>query len=57
MIPPNIDSRILERLETLSADEKRGLLAFALEILGCVTNGCEKLAGFEIEEEAETAGL
>ena len=51
------DKRALTLLSCVSEHEKNLLALFALEIMGCLANGTDKIVRFELEEEVEQAGL
>jgi hypothetical protein len=44
-------------LDTLDSDTQRNLAVLALELLGCLANGTDKILDYELEEERDIAGL
>ncbi len=44
-------------LDSLDSDTQRNLAVLALELLGCLANGTDKIVRYELEEEMEQAGL
>jgi hypothetical protein len=51
------DPRTAHLLSQVSERDKTALALLALELLGCLANGTDKIAKFELEEEVEQAGL
>ncbi len=51
------DPKTFSLLSSVTDYEKNLLAYFALEVLGCLANGTDKIARFELEEEVEQAGL
>jgi uncharacterized protein YdaL len=51
------DPRTVALLDTLDSDTQRNLAVLALELLGCLANGTDKILDYELEEEMEQSGL
>ncbi len=52
---PNNHAGLL--LDSLDSDAQRNLAVLALELLGCLANGTDKIVRYELEEERDIAGL
>ena len=52
-----VDIRAFDLLDSLDSDTQRNLAILALELLGCLANGTDKILDYELEEERDIAGL
>lgn len=52
-----VDPRTVALLDSLDSATQRRLALLALELLGCLANGTDKIVRYELEEEREIAGL
>ena len=52
-----VDHRTVALLDLLDSATQRRLALLALELLGCLANGTDKILDYELKEEMEQAGL